>query len=335
MGEQEGRSVSFVLPVLNEEESLVELHEKITAVMAERDETYELVFVDDGSTDGSYQVMQQLAEKDDRVRIVRFRRNFGKAAAYHAGFRAASGDFVITMDTDLQDEPGEIPIFLDELEKGTDMVVGWKHEGKGVAERRLPSKFFNMVLRRVTGLQLHDFNCPFKGYRRELLQEIHVHGELHRYIPVLADARGFSITEVKVKNLPRQHGTTKYGWERYIRGMLDLVTVVFITRFAQRPMHLLALGGIVSGLLGAFILFCLGFSHLLYMFGALGETISPLRDRPLLSLGVLLAIVGVQFVSMGLLAELMVQGFGKSTDDAYSVKDRVGFPPGAAPVEST
>ncbi len=315
------RGISFVLPVLDEEGNLRELHARIVEAMRSRAEPFELIFVDDGSTDGSGAVLEQLQRDDKRVRVVQLRRNFGKAAAYSAGFDHARGDVVITMDADLQDDPAEIPLFLDAIDAGCDMVVGWKHQGKGPLGKSLPSRFFNWVVMRITGIPLHDFNCPFKAYRREVLREIHVYGELHRYIPVLAHARGFSLTEVRIRNLPRQSGRSKYGMERYLRGMLDLLTISFITRFARRPMHAIGLGGILSCLLGAVILGGLLAAHLLYVTGLATDPSWNIHDRPVLTLGVLLLVVGVQLFSIGLLGELFVTRSGAEAHDrAYSVK---------------
>lgn len=316
------RLVSFVLPVYDEQENLRELYRQIVAVMDTREDDYELIFVDDGSKDGSYGILQDLHAEDDRVRVVRLRRNFGKAAAYSAGFDHARGEVVITMDTDLQDDPAEIPLFLDEIDRGFDMVVGWKHEGKGPVEKRLPSKFFNRVVRSMTGIELHDFNCPFKAYRREVLEEIEVYGELHRYIPVLASSRGFSIGEVKIKNLPRLHGRSKYGIERYLRGMLDLLTIQFITRFASRPMHLLGLGGIICLAFGAAVVgFFIG-AHFLYELGFLLDDSWVIHDRPALNLGILVLIVGVQFFATGLLGELYVRAHQSTRSERrYSVRE--------------
>jgi glycosyltransferase involved in cell wall biosynthesis len=319
------RMISFVLPVYNEHANLAELHERITAVMADQPDAYELVFVDDGSTDDSFDVLSALREQDDRIRVVQFRRNFGKAAAYSAGFEGARGDVIITMDTDLQDDPAEIPLFVKKIDEGFDMVVGWKHKGKGSLEKSLPSRFFNAVVRRLTRIPLHDFNCPFKAYRRQVLQEIHVYGELHRYIPVLASSRGFTLAEIKISNLPRKHGKSHYGLERYIRGMLDLLTVIFITRFLKRPMHFLAVGGILACTLGLGILAFFTGAHILFRAGVLTHVTWNIHDRPALSLGILLIIVGIQFFSMGLLAELLVMGSKvKQADSSYSIKRTLG-----------
>jgi glycosyltransferase involved in cell wall biosynthesis len=313
--------VSFVLPVFDEEGTIEELHGQITRVMAGLPHDYELVFVDDGSRDRSFEIMRSLHERDPHVCVVQLRRNFGKAAAYSAGFDVAHGDIVITMDTDLQDDPQEIPLFLDKLAEGYDLVIGWKHEGKGSFGKRVPSRFFNRVVTAITKIPLHDFNCPFKAYRREVLREIQVYGDLHRYIPVLASAKGFSLAEVKIRNLPRRSGTSKFGVERYLRGMLDLLTISFITRFARRPMHLLGAGGILACFVGlATIGFFIGM-HFLYKFNLALDPGWNLHDRPAISLGVLLMVVGVQFFSIGLLGELLIARHASAAGDrGYSIK---------------
>ncbi len=311
--------LSFVLPVCDEEGNLRELHRRVTEVMDQQPYEYDMVFVDDGSTDGSFEVLSELHRSDPRVRVVRLRRNFGKAAAYSAGFEHARGEIIITMDTDLQDDPGEIPLFIDKLAEGFDLVIGWKHRGKGRWNKAIPSKIFNTVTRLITGLPLHDFNCPFKAYRREVLQEINLYGELHRYIPVLASAKGFTMTEVKVSNLPRHSGSTKYGLERHLRGMLDLLTIIFITRFSRRPMHALGLAGILACASGFGILLFFLIAHVLHYFGTLADPNWDIHDRPALSLGILLMVVGVQFFSIGLLGELLITG-PKAGDKPHSVR---------------
>jgi glycosyltransferase involved in cell wall biosynthesis len=318
-------ALSFVLPVYNEQDSLTPLHGKIVEVMRGRPESFEMVFVDDGSTDGSTDVLTELHRRDPRVKVVQFRRNFGKAAAYSAGFQHARGGFIVTMDTDLQDDPAEIPAFLDKLDQGFDVVSGWKFEGKGSLAKSLPSRFFNGVVRRATGIPLLDFNCPFKAYRRDVLREIRIYGELHRFIPVLAHSRGFTIVEIKIRNLPRQFGQSKYGLKRYLRGMLDLMTVLFITRFAKRPMHLLGLAGVVTSAVGSAVLaFFIG-AHILHRMAILPGAEWNIHDRPALSLSILLMLIGVQFLTIGLLGELMERkNTSGPAEDAYSVKRVLG-----------
>ncbi len=317
--------ISLILPVRNEAESLEELHAKIVEVMLTQSAPYEMLFVDDGSSDNSFEVLGQLSRRDKRIRVIQFRRNFGKAAAYNAGFTHARGEILVTMDTDLQDDPAEIPLFLAKIEAGFDMVVGWKSQGKGSPGKTIPSKVFNRIVSTITGIKLHDFNCPFKAYRKTVLSEIDLYGELHRYIPVLASSRGFSIAEITISNHPRLHGVSKYGVERFIRGMLDLLTVIFITRFAPRPLHLLGLIGLAVCSLGGIILAFLGAAHLLYVTGVLQDSSWNLHDRPIMTLGVLLAIVGIQFFSIGLVGEMLVKmRLSDSPESGYSIKRRLG-----------
>ena len=287
--------------------------------MGELPYDYELLFVDDGSTDESFDIMAELHRSDDRVRVVRLRRNFGKAAAYSAGFEHARGDVVITMDTDLQDDPKEIPRLIEKIDEGFDLVSGWKHQGKGPWNKSIPSKIFNTVMRIITGLPLHDFNCPLKAYRKEVLSEINLYGELHRYIPVLASAKGFTVTEVKVSNLPRHSGKSKYGFKRHLRGMLDLLTIIFITRFARRPMHALGYAGIAACGLGFSILLFFLAGYILHILSVLPDPKWDIHDRPALSLGILLVVVGVQFFSLGLLGELLINA-PKAGDRPFSVR---------------
>jgi len=287
--------------------------------MGELPYDYELLFVDDGSTDESFDIMAELHRSDDRVRVIRLRRNFGKAAAYSAGFEHARGDIVITMDTDLQDDPQDVPLLIEKIDEGFDLVSGWKHKGKGPWNKSIPSKFFNTVMRAVTGLPLHDFNCPLKAYRKEVLAEIKLYGELHRYIPVLASAKGFSMTEVKVSNLPRHSGKTKYGLKRHLRGPLDLLTIIFITRFARRPMHALGYAGLAACGLGFSILLFFLVGYILHLLNVLPAQKWDIHDRPALSLGILLIVVGVQFFSLGLLGELLINA-PKADDRPFSVQ---------------
>lgn len=290
------RSLSVVIPLLNEDQSLRPLYQELVATLDGIGLPYELIFVDDGSTDGSARALRALYAEDDRVQVIQFRRNFGKAAALDAGFAVASGDAVITLDADLQDVPEEIPRLLAELEAGADLVSGWKFPRHDPLSKRLPSALFNAVVRRATGVPLHDFNCGLKAYRAEVLGEIHLHGELHRYVPVLAHFRGFRVTEIKVHHRPRRYGVSKFGAARFARGLFDLLTVLFLTQYNRRPLHFFGWFGLVSLLLG------FGINVYLAVLKFLGHAIG---NRPLLTLGVLLMIVGAQFVLFGLLAEMI------------------------------
>lgn len=314
--------ISVVLPVFNEQGSLPKLYQKIHQVMTAQRYRYELIFVDDGSDDSSFQILSAYQQHDKTIKLIQFRKNFGKSAAYHAGFSAAHGDIVITLDADLQDDPEEIPLFIDKIQQGFDMVVGWRYTRKDNWHKKIPSRFFNHVVAKLTRIPLHDFNCPFKAYSRDVLREIEIYGEQHRYIPVLAQAKGFSITEIKIENKPRLYGYSKYGVERLLRGMLDLFTVIFITRFSKRPLHLLGAGGAIVCSIGGLILLSLTAAHFLFQLGILTDSSWNMHDRPVLSLGILLMIVGVQFFSIGLLGELMInlQGQKQNENKGYSIK---------------
>ncbi|MGE5505890.1 MAG: glycosyltransferase family 2 protein [Actinomycetota bacterium] len=291
--------VSVVVPALNECSTLAALVQGVAAAMATAGNIpYELILVDDGSTDGSWAEMARLAAQFPRVvRALRLRRNFGKADALMAGFRCARGAAIVTMDADLQDDPKEIPRFLAKLEEGYDLVSGWKERRQDPLDKTLPSKLFNMVTARVTGLALRDFNCGFKAYRAEVLRNIRLYGELHRYIPALAHAQGFRIAEIPVEHHPRRHGVSKYGWERYVRGLLDLMTVVALTRYATRPGHLFGGVGVALGFVSLVTL--------LYLTGIWMFTSESIGHRPLLSFGVMTGVISVQLFCFGMLAELI------------------------------
>jgi glycosyltransferase involved in cell wall biosynthesis len=294
------RLVSLVIPVFNEEGNLSELHRRITGVLDAQGIPFEIVFVDDGSTDGTWRVITDLHAADHRVRALRHRRNFGKAEALGNGFAAALGDVVITMDGDLQDDPDELPRFLDALADGNDLVSGWKQRRQDPLGKTAPSKVFNWTVRRASGVQLHDFNCGFKAYRAEVTRSIRLYGELHRFTPVLAHAEGFRVAELPVRHHPRTWGASKYGWSRLVKGFLDLLTVVFLTKFRQRPMHLFGIPGLGALFLGVLIGAWLSFDKL-----ALGN---PIGGRPLLTLAVLLVTIGGQFFGLGLLGEYLAHG---------------------------
>ena len=304
--------VSVVVPVLNEEGTVLELARRVAEVLDGMGRPFEIVFVDDGSSDATVERVREAHERDGRVKLVRLRRNFGKAAALCAGFDHSSGRLLITLDGDLQDDPAEIPRFLEMLEdQGLDLVSGWKKERHDPASKRYPSLLFNWVTRRLAQVDLHDFNCGFKAYRREVLEEIALYGELHRYIPVLASRRGFGVGELAVRHHPRQHGVSKYGWDRFYKGLLDLITVLFITKYTRRPLHLFGALGLVSMGGGLVINVYLAIRWMM------GESLS---NRPLLLLGVLLMLLGIQVLMTGLIGEMITfKGFDRS--DTYSVRE--------------
>lgn len=307
--------ISIVLPVYNEAESLEDLFEKLEAAMrilgAERPGTaYEYIFIDDGSTDGSLDILRSLHKRSPRVGVMSFRRNYGKSAALGCAFERARGDIIITMDTDLQDDPMEIPNLIARIETGTDLVSGWKKNRRDPLSKRLPSKFFNFVTSRISGLRLHDFNCGLKAYRRDVVKSISVYGELHRFIPVLAAWEGFKVDEIEVRHFERKYGKSKFGASRFLNGFFDLLTVMFITRRAKNPLHFF--GRI------AFILFVLGLlPQLWFLIQYLGGT--GLRVRPLMLGGFVLIIVALQIISMGLVAELLTARSGGNAE--YSIRE--------------
>lgn len=317
--------LSLVVPVYNECDSLRELHRQVSAACARLEGGWELIFVDDGSTDGSWRVIRELSETDHRVRGLSFRRNFGKAAALSAGFQAAQGSVLMTLDADLQDDPAEIPRFVQRLGEGFDVVNGWKERRLDPWHKTEPSKVFNRLVGWLTGLRLHDHNCGFKCLRAEVARELTLYGELHRFIPVLAHARGFRVTEMTVHHRPRQHGVSKYGVVRFLRGFLDLLTVRFLTGFGQRPLHLLGGLGLACASLGAAGLTWLAW---LWVRGNLlaAGTAEPIGNRPLLAYSVAALLLGGQLISVGLLAELIVANTRRH-NPPFSLRETVGDPP--------
>ena len=288
--------ISVVVPLLNEEHSLDELYTEIAAALEPRGDEFEVVFVDDGSSDGSMSVLQRMHDELTNVVVVHFRRNFGKSAALQAGFLEARGDVIVTIDADLQDDPAEIPQLLAKLDEGFDLVSGWKTRRNDPFLRRLFSRVFNWATGVVSGVRLHDVNCGLKAYRAEVLRGLRIYGELHRFIPVLAMYRGFRVAEIPVNHRPRQHGRSRYGPERYLRGFFDLLSVTFMGRYRHRPLHLFGGMGLLMGAVGVVFLLYL---TMLKLWG------HGIGTRPLLTLGVLLVVVGIQFVSLGLLSELV------------------------------
>lgn len=291
-------TVSVVVPVFNERGTLEQLHREVSEVLQGLGCTLDLIFIDDGSTDGSADVMRRLAAADPRVRVFTFRSNQGKADALNVGFEAATGDAVITMDADLQDRPVEIPRLLEALEE-TDLVSGWKRRRNDPLGKTLPSRFFNYVTAKVSGVPLHDFNCGLKAYRREVVQELDLYGEMHRFIPVIAARRGFRVSELAVEHAPRTWGRSKYGFTRLFKGAFDLLTVVLLTRFETRPLHFFGAIGLA--------LSSLGFGILVYMSYLRLVVHATIGNRPLLFLGIVLLLAGIELLSAGLVGELVVR----------------------------
>ena len=287
---------SFVIPVFNEQDSLKQLYVEIIENIKEYE--YEIIFIDDGSTDNSYNILQKLASEDNNVKLIKFRKNFGKSAGLNMGFKAAKGDIVFTMDADLQDDPKEIPQFIKKLDEGYDMVTGWKVKRRDPISKTWPSKLYNKVTSNTFKLKLHDYNCGYKAYKKEVVDELDIYGEMHRYIPALADSLGFKIAEIPVHHRKREFGKTKFGSERYLRGFLDLLTVKLVTGYIHSPLYLFGRVGFGFGIVGFIIALYLSIMKL--GFGV------PLYNRPLLYLGTLLMIIGLQFFSIGLLGELII-----------------------------
>lgn len=303
--------ISIVIPLFNEEESLNPLSIEIKKVFRQLQAEFEVLFVDDGSTDNSIQVIKEICKSDTRFHYISFRKNYGKSAALQIGFKQIKGDVVITMDSDLQDDPAEIPNMIKKLEEGYDLVSGWKRKRYDPIIKRFSSRFFNFVTRVISGIKIHDFNCGLKAYRKQVVEKIRVYGELHRYIPVLAKWEGFTVSEVEVKHHPRRYGKTKFGISRFFKGFIDLITVMFTTRYIRRPMHLFGFFGALSFLIGLIVN---GWLTIDWISG------KPLSNRPMLFLGMLLIIVGVQFFSVGLLGEMMVHN--ARSDEEYVIKDK-------------
>jgi glycosyltransferase involved in cell wall biosynthesis len=308
--------LSIVIPLLDEHESIPALYQGIVREMSAMNCGYEIIFIDDGSTDGSFDVISKLRENDECVKGIRLRRNFGKSLALNEAFRRASGDILITMDADLQDDPKEIPRLIDKLNEGYDLVSGWKKIRKDpVISKNFPSKLFNMMVSWGSGLKLHDFNCGLKAYRRSVVGKLHLYGEMHRFVPVLAHAQGYRVTEIPVKHHSRKFGESKFGLTRFTHGFFDFMTVVFLTKFLKRPMHFFGgLGSLVSAI---GVIIC---TYLTYLW-LVGEVIG---NRPLLTLGVLLIIVGVQMVTTGLVAEMLNYN-NRKYDNGEIVQEYLGL----------
>ena len=314
--------LSIIVPVFNEEGSLEELHRQITSVETETNQAFEIIFADDGSKDNSWNVLKKLATANNNVKCIRFRRNFGKAAALRACAAETTAPLVMTMDADLQDDPAEIPRFIEALGEDYDLISGWKEKRNDPLGKTLPSKVFNWLIGLMTGVKLHDHNCGFKLYRREIFDEVKLYGEMHRFVPVLATAKGFRVKEISVNHRAREHGVSKYGLERLPKGFLDLLTVSFLTGYNQRPQHVIGAMGLLSCFAGSLgIIYLTIYWFLRVSFEAYSKW-PPLHERPLLifSLGALL--LGTQLLCMGFLAELIVNR-NQESNEPYTIRERL------------
>lgn len=305
------KKISIVVPLFNEEESIIPLSHELRKALSRLNTSYEVILIDDGSTDSSLQKLKEIVKNDNRFKYLSFRKNYGKSAALHVGFKAATGDAVVTMDADLQDDPQEIQSLLKKLDEGFDLCSGWKKKRQDPFIKKISSKFFNFVTRVISGIKIHDFNCGLKAYKKEVVENVKVYGELHRYIPVLAKWQGYKITEIPVMHHARRYGKTKFGITRFFKGFIDLVTVTFVTRYIKRPMHFFGFLGALSFMVGFIIL---GYLSILWIQGI------ALSNRPMIFLGMLLIIVGVQFFAVGLLGEVIVHN--AMDDREYVIKDK-------------
>ena len=304
-------SLSIVIPVFNEKDSIPILLDEIhLAIKGKID--YKIICIDDGSSDGTFEYLRDRSRGDNKLRLIQFQRNYGKSAALAEGFKHIRSEYVITLDSDLQDDPREILDLLAKLEEGFDLVSGWKKERKDPISKRLPSKLFNLTTRLLTGIRIHDFNCGLKAYRKRVVKSLDIYGGMHRYIPVLAGRKGFRVTEMPVNHRPRQYGESKFGKERYFRGLFDLFTVLFLSRYTRRPLHLFGLFGVVSLFLGIIIDL-----RVVYFKYELGEPFS--SHIALLVFGVMLIILGMQFISIGLLGEMIAQSTYRSGETSREV----------------
>jgi glycosyltransferase involved in cell wall biosynthesis len=320
--------LSLIIPVYNEADNLAELYEELAAAMDTLGRSYEIIFVDDGSGDGSWPVLKGLQKRDGRVRIIRLRRNFGQTAALTAGFDHARGEIIISLDADLQNDPADIPRLIHKLEEGFDLVSGWRRNRRDrFFSRRVPSAVANWLISRITHVRLHDYGCTLKAFRREVIKNIKLYGELHRFIPAIASHMGVAIAEVQVNHRPRRHGKSKYNIFRFTRVILDTLTVKFLLTYSTRPLQIFGFIGMVSGALGFLISLWLSYQRLFLN--------KSLAERPLLFLGVLLIVIGFQFITLGLLAEIMVRAYHESSGKAiYFIREVIDSSTGEPPPPS-
>lgn len=311
-------AISIVVPLMNEEQNVRLLYERLSAQLIELGKPFEVIFVDDGSTDNTFAILKQLhTENPGVVRVIRFRRNFSKTPAMVAGFSRCRGEFVFTMDGDLQDDPVEIPRFLEKLDEGYDLVSGWKYPRLDPLSKTFPSHIFNGMVSKLTGVHLHDINCGFKAYRREIIEDSHLklYGDFHRFVPVMAHWRGFRVTEIKVVHHPRQFGVSKFGARRFTRGLIDLLNVLFLTTFLRKPLRLFVPLGFWTFLFGVLV-------DLIIVIRSRFFINEPIHNQPLLFVGILLMIFGVQFVLAGLQSE-MIRHYAFRSDEEYSIREEL------------
>lgn len=297
--------VSVVIPLLNEEKNIPILYDELTQTLCKTELEYELLFIDDGSSDSSLEILEKLQQDDSRICVISLRKNFGQTAAMSAGFDMADGEVIIAMDADLQNDPADIPLLLEKINEGADMVTGWRYNRQDpFLSRKLPSKIANKIISFSTGVHLHDYGCTLKAFRHDVIKTIKLYGEMHRFIPAIASAMGVTVVEVKVNHRARRFGTSKYGISRTLRVILDLITVKFLLNYATRPIHVFGTIGFISGSVGTLLAIILTFQRQFYG--------TPLSDRPLLLLAVLLIFVGVQFITIGLVAEMLARTYHES-----------------------
>jgi glycosyltransferase involved in cell wall biosynthesis len=313
-------AISIIIPIYNEAQNIPLIYQRIVQVMTDAGQSYqdnyEILFIDDGSTDNSFEICSKISDNDPRIRAVQFRRNFGKTAALQAGFSLSQGKYIVTIDGDMQEDPADMFKLLDLLNNGFDMVSGWRKIRNDPLSKTVPSKIFNWAVSKLTRIPIHDFNCGFKAYRSEMIKEIKLYGELHRFIPVLADQRGFRITEIAVSHQRRKFGNSKFGAKRLFKGYLDFIQVLFMANFLRFPLRLFGAIGTILVLLGIIIL--------LYLTILWFEGIRPIGDRPLMTLGVLLTLMGVQLFSTGLIGEILRKDNFKA-DEEYTIRKKAGF----------
>ncbi len=307
--------LSLVIPVFNEQENLDQLYKEITVSCKKLNKSYEVIFIDDGSTDDSLNVLIRMQKRDPRIRVIRLRKNFGQTAALSAGFDHSRGDIIITLDADLQNDPEDFALLIDKMEEGYDLVSGWRRKRKDkFLTRRIPSMTANWIISMITRVKLHDYGCTLKAFRREVVKNINLYGEMHRFIPAIASNIGITIAEVEVNHRPRRHGKSKYSLMRFTKVVLDLLTVKFMLSYATRPLQIFGIFGLVSGMAGGVIGIILSYQRLVLKQG--------IADRPLLLLAVLLMVVGFQFITLGLLAEILVRAYHESIGKRiYYIRD--------------